>query len=125
MFKIRFNLGSGANFMKWRIENTITKEVAFHSPDKVMLIMENAQLRNQRGTAQKIHQGKHKEVCGWIDAETVTILKQPKTTPDLLTMKPVQYNPRISPFWRNENEENIDGKKYDVLVTNASKVYSV
>lgn len=47
--KIRFNLGRGKNYMKWKIE--CAEGTFYLSPEDVNLRMVNARLRNHRGVA--------------------------------------------------------------------------
>lgn len=96
-YKVRFHLGAGENYMKWRIEDTRTGEVRFYSPDSTVINMKKIKFRNNRKTAEKIHSGANKTVCAWVEAESVHITSidgQP-----LAAAERVFYNPKIAPYW--------------------------
>ena len=69
--KVRFNLGRGKNYMKWKIESK--SGVEYHSPDNVQLIMFNCVLKNNKKMAQRIFNGENKNVCAWILCESIII----------------------------------------------------
>ena len=118
--KVRFNLGAGANFMKWKIERP-DGVISYHSPEDVQLIMNVCVLKNQKSTALKIFNGSNKTVCSWILCESVEILANGVSThhPDSAR---VSYNPRISPhcIYRGSIA---DGMRFDKLITSGNKVY--
>jgi hypothetical protein len=119
--KVRFNLGRGKNYLKWKIEHS--EGVVYLSPDEFNLKMTNARLRNRRSTANKIKDGANKSVCSWILCDECEVLSHPNPWHATSDSKQVRYNPRINPFWMDENENNIDGTSYDVLYTNGRKIY--
>jgi lipopolysaccharide biosynthesis glycosyltransferase len=57
--KIRFNLGKGKNFMKWKVQYT-DGTIEYHSPADVQLLMHDCTLKNHKKTAQKIFDGAKK-----------------------------------------------------------------
>jgi len=57
--KIRFNLGRGKNFMKWKIQYP-NGEIEYHNPTDVQLLMHDCTLKNRKKTAQKIFDGAKK-----------------------------------------------------------------
>lgn len=125
--KCRFHLGAGEHFLHWRIENVKTKEVNFYNPEQFTFTFLGCFLRNQKATARKINQGANKEVCAWIECDSVVVtpLLEPADLPleyiaDNLTQ--VCYNPKVAPNWR-VNDENADSKRFDKLVTFGSKVF--
>jgi hypothetical protein len=119
-FKVRFHLGQGQNYMHWRIEDTTSGDYVFFHPDKVMLQLVNAKLRNQKATAQKINAGAHKEVCAWIECSEVIICTD--STP-FDGDRQISYNPRVAPHWVMDGQ-NIDGHQFYSLVTLGNKVYT-
>ena len=82
-YKIRFNLGRGENYLKWKITSP-NGDVNNYEPTEVCLHMENCKLVNQKGSAQKIFDGANKTVCAWIESETVTIFEPLKDTLNLI-----------------------------------------
>jgi hypothetical protein len=118
--KVRFNLGAGANFMKWKIERP-DGVISYHSPEDVQLIMNVCVLKNQKSTALKIFNGSNKTVCSWILCESIEILTNGVSThhPD---SERVSYNPRISPNWIYRGSI-ADGMRFDKLITSGNKVY--
>ena len=118
MFKVRFHLQKGENFMKWQIKDA-DGTVSFHDPSEVTLYMRGCFLRNRKGTAQKIYDGANKDVCAWVEAEEVVVmipLKNPMNSSN------VAYDPRVTPYWRL-NGENVDKTSYGELFTSGRKIF--
>ena len=121
-FKVRFNLGRGKNFMKWKVQYPDGK-VEYHSPTDVQLVMHLCHLKNQKKTAQKIFDGGEKVVCAWVLAKELTIIKSGFVQADR-TGERVSYNPRVTPHWML-NGENVDGLPVDTLVTVDYGIYKI
>jgi len=89
--KVRFNLGRGENYMKWKLQFETHSE--YYSPEEYNLAMFGCTLRNSKKTAQKIHSGAHKTVCAWILCDQVFLtqnIQLPEVEAEL------KYNPRFS-----------------------------
>lgn len=93
--KVRFNLGAGKNFMKWKVEYP-DKRTEYFEPDKFQLVMKGCVLKNHKKTATKIFEGSHKVVCAWILCKDIEVLSEPK---NLDNNQQIKYNPRIQPNW--------------------------
>ena len=120
--KVRFNLGAGKNFMKWKVsEDKNTHH--YYEPSEVVLVMHGCKLRNQKGTAKKIFDGANKTVCAWVDCDSVEVVKK-SVAPVFEEGNRVSYNPRVKPFWM-ELDANVDGKKYDTLVSNDRNIFTI
>jgi hypothetical protein len=123
-YKVRFNLGRGQHFMKWKVTSP-EGCVDYYNPDDKTLVMYNCKLRNQSGTAHKIHEGANKTVCAWIEADEVEVYSDTfpvKYSEDL----ELSYNPRKSPQWRYYGElENIDNKEISVIFTSGRRLWDV
>ena len=104
-YKVRFNLGRGKNYMKWRVEGP--GGIRYYSPDKVQIVMYDGQLKNQRKTAEKILEGAHKEVCAWVRCSSIAFQKPGVESWDSLPQ--LKYNPRVLPHWFINEGENVDG----------------
>jgi hypothetical protein len=105
--KVRFNLGRGVNYMKWKIQHPDGK-CEYHYPNDVQLVMYDCILKNSRSTALKIHSGEsNKTVCAWVLCDRVEI-----RTEDFIgdNYQQVKYNPRVLPFW-NRDGVDMDGSK--------------
>jgi hypothetical protein len=114
MYKIRFHLGKGANFMKWQIKTkTSTRYV---SPDDVQLFMFNAKLRVQLGTSNKIHEGACKTVCAWIECEDL-VYGDPWEQKGNFGDYRVKFNPRNNPNWIDENENIVNEETFPLILT--------
>jgi hypothetical protein len=115
--KVRFNLGAGENYMKWKID--IPGEPArYINPDAVQLRMTGCTVKNQKSTASKIHQGANKSVCAWILCNEISILTDldaPSIT-QLKNFEQLSYNPRVQPNWLCGGN-NVDGESYDNIVS--------
>ena len=118
--KVRFNLGRGKNFMKWKVQYTDGR-IEYHSPTEVQLLMQDCVLKNYKNTAQKIFDGGVKVVCAWALCKAIEI----KTNEFIkleLGDNIVSYNPRVTPHWVL-NGENVDGKYLDNLISVDFKLY--
>ena len=118
-YKIRFNLGRGENYLKWKITSP-NGDVNYYEPTEVCLHMENCKLVNQKGSAQKIFDGANKTVCAWIESETVTIFHPLNIAQGIK----VSFNPRVQPNWVCDGEI-VDKGRFDVLYTFESGVYQI
>lgn len=121
MYKVRFNLGKGPRFMTWKI----TFPDGHHEylqPDEVTLILIKAKLKNQRGTAEKIHEGANKRVCAWVECEDLKIKDKYRFSENL---SEISYNPRIAPYWRDTKGNDVDNSYYGTMRTLGNKVFEV
>ncbi len=120
MYTVRFNLGRGDNYMKWKIENLYTKEKVYLDPSEVSIVMSNCKLKNRINQATKIFNGDNKTVCAWVLCERVGWYinnKLTKTNKDQ-----IRYNPREFPNWR-QGEDNVDNKTFKQLLTINKNIY--
>lgn len=62
----------------------------------------------------------NKRVCAYINCESLNI-SEPTTIPPYF--QPIQYNPRVNPFWTNHLKENIDGSKLKKVVSLGNKLW--
>jgi hypothetical protein len=110
--KVRFNLGRGENYMKWKVEypNGYSK---YFTPTENQLILKGCQLKNSRTTALKILRGEHKVVCAWVLCDEIEII-QDNFIQD--NQQQVKYNPRVLPYW-NKDGMDMDGSKINMLYT--------
>ena len=102
--KVRFNLGRGANYMKWKVQYP-NGLVEYHNPSETQLILKGCQLRNHKGIAKKIFDGANKTVCAWVLCNEIEIIKLTTTNYlktflkfDLMFDR-IKYNPRVKPNW--------------------------
>jgi hypothetical protein len=119
-FKIRFHLGQGENFMKWRIEDTDTKTVSFFEPTNFRATIYDGKLYNQKSAAKKINDGANKTVCAWIMAKDFKL----SLDDDGIYKDEIKYNPRTIPNWVNSSGENIDKKEYKIMYILNKKIVS-
>tara|TARA_R110000803_G_scaffold140997_2_gene207514 strand:+ start:260 stop:622 length:363 start_codon:yes stop_codon:yes gene_type:complete len=112
MYKVRFNLGKGENFMKWKITDPKGNHT-YYQPNEVVIKMKDCFLRNQKATAIKIHKGANKSVCAWVEAEEVVVLEQRQLQ---IAFDKVSYNPRVTPHWMLDGEI-ADGKTFEAMVS--------
>jgi hypothetical protein len=116
-FKLRFSLAKGKNYLKWKLTHPDGK-VEFLEPTEVVITLDGAKLVNQKGTATKIFNGAHKEVCAWVEADSVSVHHQKPSSQLIMstTTPKVTYNPRVTPNWVL-NGENVDKEKFTRLYT--------
>jgi hypothetical protein len=119
-FKIRFHLGAGENYMKWRIEDTTTKNVWFFEPEDFTAVIINGKLHNHPSTAKKINDGANKTVCAWIMAEDVVMY----SNENMWMRGQVAYNPRVMPHWIDNNGNNVDKHEYAEMLIDNKKIYT-
>jgi hypothetical protein len=117
-YKVRFNLGKGKNYMKWKVEGP--EGISYYSPDEIQVVMHGCQLKNQKKTAEKILEGAHKTVCAWVKCTAVEI-QQPGTTS---WENPIQlkYNPRVLPHWFINEGECVDGMVVEKIISVGRKL---
>ena len=115
--KVRFNLGRGVNYMKWKVQYP-NGHVNFYSPDQTQLVMSGCILKNSRSTALKIFSGNHKTVCAWILCDDIEILKVNVLWDN---GRQVKYNPKVLPFW-NIDGVDMDGSKFNNMYTFGKKL---
>lgn len=116
MIRVRFNLGAGPRYKKWKVEWQ-NGEVKYLEPSHVTLVMGGCTLRNREASAQKIFEGHNKFVCAWIECESIEI-----KDPISISGEPVKYNPRVAPHWML-GPVNVDGAKFNELITNGRNVF--
>ena len=127
-YRVRFHLARGENYMKWQITDTHFGRVMYFNPDNVELVMFNCRLMNQRGTANKIHEGANKTVCAWIQCKDLMInlkrdirglpaVNSGWSERNLDKVGAVSYNPRKAPHWCDENGNNIDKQKVSIIMS--------
>ena len=117
--KVRFNLGRGKNYLKWKIEYP-NSEPQYLDPNEVKLVMEGCLLKNYKKVSQRIFDGSNKTVCSWVICDNV-IVKIPEPH---LGGKSVSYNPRIKPHWVYDGVD-ADNFTFETLVSDGRELYSV
>ena len=111
---IRFNLGLGKNYKKWRIRDK-NGVVSFYDPNIVTIIIYNGLLVNHRGVANKIYNGGHKVVCAWVSCDDYEIIGRFDEIGDDYCR--IYYDPRKTPNWLDWDGTVIDRGTYSRLVT--------
>lgn len=122
MYKIRFHLGRGENFMKWQVKHQ--NVTAYHDPESYQLAMFNAKLRVQLGTSKKIHDGACKTVCAWIECDEYQVLSKSKMKPNATDFY-VRFNPRHNPNWQDMHNNIINEEEYSLIVTDDRSLFVV
>lgn len=120
--KVRFNLGRGKNYMKWKVESE--NGVEYHSPNNTMLIMDNCILKNNKKISQSIFNGENKSVCAWILCEKIEIVfcTGDKPSPEINSTQ-LLYNPRKIPHWTCDNSLNLDNKEYENIYSVGNQLF--
>ena len=98
-YQVRFNLGKGNNYMKWKV-STPSGKATYHNPEDVLIVMKGCKLFNQKGSANKIYEGANKTVCAWVECNDV----------DIIDRVVVHSN------WELDGE-NVDKTEFDELFT--------
>lgn len=124
MYKIRYNLGRGKNYKKWKIINP-DKTIDIIDPRDVNILLMNATLCNNKKSALKIFNGGKKTVCSWIEAEEIMIQSSNNKSLEGIDLKDeIKYNPRELPHWEC-NGKDFDNKKFESVLTNENKVFII
>lgn len=138
MYKVRFHLAKGVNYMKWQITgdaspNKPSGKPFYVEPDEVCLYMLNSRLVNHTSTANKINCGANKSVCAWILCTGLIIhrkdndigklacenidTKISNNNPELF------YNPRKVPYWCGHNGKNLDNEEGLTIFTTKRRLF--
>lgn len=123
-YKLRYHLGRGENYMKWQVRGVDTDELYYYTPENVLFDIDNAVLKNNKKTAQKINDGENKTVCSWIECESFAAYTTDTIGDELNNLiikwhgskETLSYNPRKLPHWVDENNNDVDGNHYDNLI---------
>lgn len=118
MIKVRFNLGK-KHYKFWKI-TYFGNHHAYYDPSSCDLVMTTCKLKNHKSTANKINAGANKSVCAWIECDHVEIIDKAENS-DNLSM--IHYNPKIAPFWRDGNDNNIDNSYFEKLLGINGRIY--
>lgn len=118
-FTLRFNLGAGKNFQKWKLVYP-SGIVKYFVPNEVSLVLSGCKLRNSPATSKKIFDGADKTVCAWIEADTAVVLKKVAVVVGV----PILFNPRICPNWQVAGESS-DNARFKTIMTTGSKLYAI
>jgi len=116
--KIRFNLGRGKNYLKWKVERPGQKTV-YINPNDVQLVLRNCELKNNQSSAQQIFDGANKRVCSWVLCESIEIKRNDFSSH---SENQIRYNPRVQPNWLL-NGENVDGQKFDTIISDGRRLF--
>jgi len=139
MYKVRFHLGRGENFMKWQIkevakqtptptypksDNNDKETTEYFDPDEVSIAMFGCTLRIHPKTAQGIHDGKNKTVCGWVECEHVQIAFGKKIPITMFDWR-VRFNPKANPHWVDDANTILDNDFIPLLITSGRQMYCI
>ena len=132
MYKVRFHLGRGKNFMKWQVTSNLNTGdgtgakhiVSYINPQENQLAMLGCKLSVQPTAAQKIHDGANKTVCAWIECEAVQVLEVNRLKPNEQDYR-IKFNPRQSPNWTDGYNNIVSGNEYEILFTNDRTLWVV
>ena len=112
--RVRFHLAAGEHFMHWQIRYP-NGDVQYVKPSEQNMLLHGCKLRNQKGTAKKIHEGSSKTVCAWIECDWIqNVFMSDRGTP-------LSYNPKVAPYWMSMGE-NMDDKTFDRIQTRGNKL---
>jgi len=124
MYKIRFHLGRGDNFMKWQVRST-DGTVEYFEPEKYQLAMFNSKLKVQLGTSTKINEGACKTVCAWIQCdEFQPIGKQAGIKPNVSDFY-VRFNPRSNPNWVDMHNNILNDSEFNLIMSDDRSLFVV
>ena len=125
MYKIRFHLARGENFMKWQGRSTDGNVVEYYRPEKEQIAMFNVKLKVQLGTSTKIHEGACKTVCAWVECDDFQVLGQPDFVKPNVNDFYVRFNPRVNPNWVDMHGNIMNDEEYNLIVTQDRSLFVV
>lgn len=120
MYRVRFHLQSGRNYMKWQIRHG--KNVMYVDPCENNLEMVGCKLINKLNKAKKVNAAGVKDVAGWVECERVMINNENPTD----NLERLFYNPIKDVHWRRDSDNGEfawDNTEYATLITNNKQVY--
>jgi hypothetical protein len=114
--KVRFNLGRGKNYKKWKV-SVPDQPDQFFDPLEVTIILKNCKLVNNKKTAEKIFNGKNKSVCAWVSCSEVDVMAYSSVVKwGSVSLREISYNPKIAPNWVIDNRD-ADNENIDVIIS--------
>lgn len=119
--RVRFNLGKGPNFMKWKIQYPDGR-VEYKDPDKTQLILDGCVLKNHQGVAKRIFEGENKRVCAWVLCKNIEF-RNKKFISKTDDRQRVKYNPKQLPFWIYRGDI-VDGQSFERLYSYEKALYA-
>jgi hypothetical protein len=121
--KVRVNLSRGPNYRKWKVQYP-DGNIVYCDPTTTQLVMHTCTLKNHRKTAERIMTGSHKTVCAWILCDSIDVKEDSFNAYDIDHSETrIRYNPKVSPFWINIKQTNIDGFKFSEIGTVDYKLF--
>jgi hypothetical protein len=123
MYEIRFNLGAGANYRKWKIK-AYDGSVQYLDPARFQIEMINATLINKKNKAKKVHAAGVKDVCGWIECEDYHLHFAGEAY--AVGFEEIKFNPIVRPEWTRGGDDFVagwDDHEFSCLITDGRKVF--
>jgi hypothetical protein len=122
-YKVRFNLGRGENYMKWKVVDP-KGVTSYYFPTGVQLRMTGCTLKNNKAAAKRIYRGmSNKVVCAWVLCEKLDLVTEEFAQPVTNRLK---FNPRTAPNWQLEQGEHIlnaDDEYFNEITTVDYRLY--
>lgn len=122
-YKVRFNLGRGENYMKWKVVDP-KGVTSYYFPTGVQLRMTGCTLKNNKAAAKRIYRGmSNKVVCAWVLCEKLDLVTEEFVQPVTNRLK---FNPRTAPNWQHEQGEHIlnaDDEYFNEITTVDYRLY--
>lgn len=123
--EVRFHLSDGKHYKHWQIK-TYDKSPFYlpnyFDPFQYQLVMYDCELVNQPNRAEKVLKTQKRDVCGWVECRRLSYIRA--TEPEIESLRMVVYDPKVRSHWHYENQtDNIDGTKFDKLITFGKRVY--
>ena len=107
-FKVRFNLGRGENYKKWKITHP-SGEVEYIEPDKWRLFMWEVELKNN---------------SSWILCNNICIKPYPSTwRAEDYKGGEIKYNPRVKPHWVH-NDKDVDNERFQFIFSSNKQLFN-
>lgn len=130
-YKVRFNLGRGENYMKWKVVDP-KGVTSYYFPTGVQLRMTGCVLKNNKAAAKRIFRGEsNKVVCAWVLCDKLEIITDDFIQPDETLSPRLKFNPRVAPNWQLEltsklkQDLNVDDEYFNTITTVDYRLYNI
>lgn len=118
MYKVRFHLGKGRNFLRWQVRGP--EGVSYYDPEISNLRLVGCVLKNRRSVAARVNKTQKRDVCGHVACESVEVLQRVETDRGAM----VHFDPKVAPYWTVEGCDGPqDGLEIPTLVSIGRRLY--
>ena len=117
MYKVRFHLGAGPNFLQWQVRGP--DGVRYYDPASHSLVLLGCVLKNRRGVAERVKRTQRRDVCGHVACESVEVVEGVIAPAGRV----VHFDPKVAPYWTVEGWDGPqDGAKIERMESSGRRL---